>query len=109
MFIEDPFHQRQTYACTFELFLTVQALKDLEELIGIPAVESRAVVANEIGDVPVSDRRADGDLRGGFFRGIFKCVSDEVYPDLFEQVFVPQANGQRIDIDAEAMHGPDRR
>ena len=44
--MNDALHRGQSYTCSLEVFLAVQALKDAKKLIGIFHIETHAVIAH---------------------------------------------------------------
>src|SRR4051794_31911983 len=77
--MDDPLYRRQADPGALELGLVVEPLEGTEQLVGVRHVESRAVVADEVGARPVVLRSPDLDHRVWGLGGELPGVSQQVF------------------------------
>ena len=95
--MDDPLHRRQADPGALELGLVVQPLERSEQLVGVRHVESRAVVADEVGARPVRSVRPTSTVASG---------SSSELPGVSQQVFERETQQLTIaDVD-EARPNP---
>ena len=75
---DDSLDDGQPHPCAFKLFLGVQPLKHLEQPGSNPHIESGAVIAHKIHDLPAQARRANFEARRGGGTGEFERVRQEI-------------------------------
>src|SRR5581483_6460323 len=79
---DDAVHDGEAGARPGELVLRVQALEDLEELVGVRGIEARAVVLHAVDGAAVLGAAADLDARVRPPGAVLDRVADQVDPDL---------------------------
>src|SRR5439155_2902318 len=78
MAVHDALHRGEPHARALELGGRVEALERAEQLVGVRHVESRAVVPDEAGTLPVGLVHAELDARAGVLPGVLPRVTEEV-------------------------------
>jgi hypothetical protein len=91
---DDPLHGCEPHAGSGEFCLRVEALKWMEQPVGIGTVEAGAVVPDEKDYIVAFAPATEFDARRILSRGVFPCIAKQVLEDYCDQTFI--GNGHTI-------------
>jgi len=95
-------HEGEADAIAFELFLAMQTLEYLEQLVGVFHIEARAVIPNKEYGSPGFLFMAHFNDRRVPLPRVFQGVGEQVDPDLLDQGRIPLAGRQFTDLQLDS-------